>query len=263
MIASLVLLLMTLIITLDSIGSKRLRGRVIRRAQAFFSEAKVPEKRSSAEAPVLLQSYLDFTAAKNGAPLHTRMRYKAAVRRAGQKKWQPIEAKLFLISSPWRMVYYDDRTPGFLVSQKHFRQVDDAGVEQLQKIFSLFPQTAPPDLLARLYQVAMLPWLPGHAHWLEAEWQEADGLLSGTVHPGGVPVALRLELDTETGQLQSLHAEEATAGIALRVQYSDYEPAGSYRVPMRFIVEEEYAGKRYEYRCEVVDIVFNEAFAWW
>jgi hypothetical protein len=221
------------------------------------------EQHSSAEAPVLLQSYLDFAAAKNGAPLHTRMRYKAAVRRVGQKKWQPIEAKLFLTSNPWRMVYYGDRTPGFLVSQKHFRQVDDAGVEQLRKIFSLFPQATPPDLLVRLYQVAMLPWLPGYTYWLETDWQEAVGSLSGTVYLGGVSVALRLELDTETGQLQSLQAEGASEGITLRVQYSNYELAGSYRVPMRFVVEEEYAGKRYEYQCEVVDVVFNENFAWW
>jgi hypothetical protein len=235
MVFSIALLLVTLLITLDSIGSKRLRAKVIRLGRQFFAEA-------------------------NGPTL--RMRYKAAVRREGRKSWQPIEAKLFLTTEPWRVVSYEDRTPGFLVSQKVFRLVDGKDIEQEKKILSLFPQSSPPPSLTKMHQWAFLPWLPDHPDWELVQWAVHDSVSkSGKYTKDGMELIWRMESTSE--QISSFQATMGETGVALRYEYNQYETMGNYQVPMAFTIEEEYSGQKYQYRCDVIDLVYDEDFAWW
>lgn len=235
MVFSTFLLLATLLITLDSIGSKRLRAKVIRLGQLFFADAE-------------------------GSTL--RIRYKAAVRREGRKSWQPIEAKFFLTTEPWRVVHYEDRTLGFLLSQKFFRLVNDGETEQDKKILSLIPQSSPPPSLTKMHQWALLSWLPDHSNWSLIEWDHHDSTSkSGRYSVDGMELSWQMDLAGE--QVSTFQARTRGTDTALRYEYNQYETIGNYQVPMAFTINEEYSGHKYQYRCEVIDLVYDEDFAWW
>lgn len=265
MVFSILLLLITLLITLDSIGSKRLRSRVIGLAKTFFAQAEsagpVPGWQAK-NTPPILQLYLDYACPDGATPATLRMRYKAALRRADRKNWQPIEAKLFLTTSPWQMVQYEDRTLAFLVSQKCFRLVTEAETEQSQRLFSLFSQPTAPDVMARMHQWACLVWQAGHPAWASLDWSLEDSQ-SVSSFLAAEKIHLTWKIDQESGQLTHFQAEAEEAGLSLNYTYADYEEQGAYRVPMSFEVAEVYAGKQYLYRAQLVDLVYDEDFAWW
>lgn len=265
MVFSILLLLITLLIILDSIGSKRLRSQVIRLAKTYFVEAKAPTALTGEQwrnLPPLLQQYMMYACAKKAPPGNLRMRYKAATQKRGRKGWLPLEAKLFLTARPRRMLYYEDRTLGFLVSQKRFRQVDKAKVEQSQRILSLFPQPVGPELLVQMHQMALLAWQPGHSCWTDLDWQSVDKCLLVAQLPA-VSMSITLEIDPEHGQLKALQCTAEAAAIELSYRYHTYETIGEYQVPMAFVIEEKYDDARYLYRCQVVDLIYEEDFAWW
>ncbi|HKK76484.1 MAG TPA: DUF6544 family protein [Saprospiraceae bacterium] len=265
MVFSILLLLITLLITLDSIGSKRLRSRVIGLAKTFFAQAEASSPVSGQQAahhPPLLKRYLDYACPDGEVVATLRMRYKAAARRADRKNWQPIEAKLFLTTSPWQMVQYEDRTLAFLVSQKRFRLVAEAKTEQSQRLFSLFSQPTAPDVLARMHQWACLVWQPGHPAWTSLDWSLEDSQ-SVSSFLAKEKIHITWKIDKESGQLTHFQAKAEEAGLSLNYTYTDYEEQGAYQVPMSFEMAEVYADKQYLYRAQLVDLVYDEDFAWW
>lgn len=262
MIISIVFWVMTVLITLDSIGSKRLRAKVIHLGKHFFAEAeKATEPVAKENLPELLRTYLDFACAKKAGPIQNlRMKIKGAVQRPGRKTWNPIEAKLFLTSSPEQMLYYEDRTLAFLVSQKTFRQLDAQNKIQTKAILSIFPQAAAPVILNQMHTIAALAWRPDWLLYFPLEWSVTE---SGTLKANKENIEIQLEIDTDSGQVLTCTCTDQQSDCTLAYRYSDYDEEESFQVPMSFEIEEVYSGKKFNYVCQVTGLIYNEDFAWW
>lgn len=266
MVFSIFLLLGILLITLDSIGSKRLRSRVISRSKTIFAEADSEESRlvktSPASLQPLLQSYLNYSTGGNSFPISVRIRYKAAVRRADRKYWQPIEAKLYLTAAPWRMINYEDFTLGFLISLKRIRLIDEDSIEQSQYWLSLFTSSRVPELMGKMHQWACLIWQPGHPAWARLKGQ-AESAKMVTYQLKKETIQFNWQIDQRSGEIGQFRAWSKDSLISLLYVYGDYQEVGDYHIPMTFEVEEKYGKKEYLYKCRIADIVFDEDFAWW
>jgi hypothetical protein len=262
MIATIIFLVMTLLITLDSIGSKRLRAKVIRLGKHFFAEAGIPNyPLTEQDLPQILQRYLQLASPKEAAPIQNlRLKIKGAVQIQGRKSWTPIEAKQFLTTQPDQMLHYEDRTLAFLVSQKIFRQLTVEQNLQRKAVLSNFPQKNAPAIINQMYRIAMITWQPNWFLINKVEWEasEAGELLTKL---GSIEVKFRF--DGTTGQLISSECVDIDSGASIKYEYSDFEETESYLVPMRFEVTESYPGKQFQYRFQVTGLIYNEDFAWW
>lgn len=262
MIITIIFLVMTLLITLDSIGSKRLRARVIRLGKQFFARATTTlPTLNKDDLPELLQAYLGYACAKKAAPIQNlRMKIKGAVQKQGRTNWYPIEAKLFLTTTPEQLLYYEDRTMAFLGSQKSFHQLEPENNLRSRAILSLFPQTTAPVVLNKMQEIASVAWRPDWLLHQSLIWTVSEATVL-TTQQGGIAISLHIDIDS--GKLLACHCSDTETGATVNFQYSDFEEVEAYLVPMTFDVRESYSGKEFIYRFQVTELIYNEDFAWW
>lgn len=272
MIISILFCLAILIITLDSIGSKRLRGRLIRLGKVFFAQS-VPSVQDDKDLPPILKSFLVFSGQSKASAIQTlRFKLKGAQKKSGAKFWQPIEAKQFQTLEPLTMTYYEDRTLGFLWSQKKSRLIQKGHAEQQQWMLSIFPYGKKKDhnkpILSWMHLLASMPWLPDIAFLGNLDWEEADEksvegkfqIEGHTIHvlyqfkPNGQPIRCRCTYQ---------NLEVPSANLDLEYQYFTFEEAESWQVPLSGIMVEKRNNLEDETKFNLTQLVYNEDFAWW
>lgn len=272
MIISILFCLAILMITLDSIGSKRLRRRLIKSGKAFF-DASTPLEQSAKDLPPILTHFLNFSGQHKAAPIQTlRFKLKGAQKKSTAKFWQPIEAKQFQTLAPLTMIYYEDRTLGFLWSEKKSRLIESPKAKQTQFIFSLFPygekQQHQQRILTWMHLLASMPWLPDLALWESLEWKILDEksveaqfqIEDQVIHilyqfkQNGQPIRCRCKLQ---------NTFEASSNLDLEYQYFTFEKTESWQVPLSGIIEEQHEKSAIQTKFTLTQLVYNEDFAWW
>lgn len=276
MIISILFFLAILIITLDSIGSKRLRGQVIKQSKDFFALSETIETKRPPEKafPEDLKRFLLLAKKMDASPIQTlRFKLKGAQKKEQAKHWRPVEAKQFQTLKPLAMTYYEDATPGFLWSVKKYRGIQDKIAWSRQWAFSFFlfnPQKDKDDKwLNWMHLLASLPWLPDLAYLKGLHWEKdirGNGVIA-TMHINGKRIRAYYTFPTN-GLISSCYCvlDEvlgSTSEVKLSYQYFDFEDVESWRVPLRIKIKEVRQKSVIEAQLKITQLVYNEEFAWW
>lgn len=269
MIATTILILVTLIIALDSLGSKRIRSGIIKKAKSAFQAAlDQPEKKHQApeDLPALVQTFLRYHQPTGLEAVFTlRMKLKGAVRRDSKKYWSPLEAKLFVAPPNGELHLYQDRTLGFLRSRKTTLQYRAGQNEHQERLFSLFPlrpgAEAPPP--AVLYW-ACLPWIPTLCLQPDLDWTSSEdqkAIFFGEIQKE----KYRIEMSfSPKGQLEDLaFFSESKKEMLFRVQYRDLHEMDGRNIPLKMDWQIKDGERSYQCRYTITEVVYNEAFSWW
>lgn len=277
MIISILFCLAILMITLDSIGSKRLRRQVIKQSKAHFEhskniDAQLPPYQKYTED---LQRFLIYAKKMDASPIQTlRFKLKGAQKKEEAKHWQPIEAKQFQTLSPLAMTYYEDRTLGFLWSIKKYRFLQDKKTGERQWMLSLFPfnqkRGKDDQWLNWMHLLASLPWLPDLAFSPSLHWEKDDfreNCTIATMHINGKRIRAYYTF-TPHGQLLSCtcildKVLGSTSKVSLSYQYFDFEYVENWQVPLRVRTKEKRTQVTLEAELKITQLVYNEDFAWW
>lgn len=272
MIISILFFLAVLIITLDSIGSKRLRGRLIKLGRAFFA-ASAPLEHAAKDSPPILTNFLEFSGQNTAPPTQTlRFKLKGAQKKSTAKSWHPIEAKQFQTLEPLTMSYYEDLTLGFLWSQKKSRLIQKGKAKQQQWIFSLFPYGKKQDsnnpILSWMHFLASMPWLPDIAFLETLDWEKIDGksiTAKFQMEGNTINVLYQFKSNGQPIRCRCTYQDlEAPASkLDLEYQYFTFESVESWQIPLSGIMVEKTENSEHQTKFSLTQLVYNEDFAWW
>ncbi|GAB5552629.1 MAG: hypothetical protein Sapg2KO_22200 [Saprospiraceae bacterium] len=276
MIISILFFLAILIITLDSIGSKRLRRQVIKQSKDFFALSETIDTKRPPEKtfPEDLKRFLLRAKKIDASPIQTlRLKLKGAQKKEQAKHWQPVEAKQFQTLNPLAMTYYEDSTPGFLWSIKKYRGIQGKKEWYRRWTFSLFSfnqqQGKDEQWLNWMHLLASLPWLPDLAYLTDLHWEKdiRENCVIATIHINGKRIRAYYTFHTN-GQISSCSCVldevlSSTSKVRLSYQYFDFEDVESWRVPLRVKIKETQLKSALEAQLKITQLVYNEEFAWW
>ena len=147
--------LIAVVVTLDNLGSRWVRGRVRNRAIGLFAEAKPMPKPVDSK----------FTEGKQVSLETVRLKLKRSRRLSPKSNWYPVEAKLFFTPFPLGGTYYADGTLAPFVSEKEVRWLQGSQAGQERRLLSVFRLAAKKDPRPQLaWWVLHLPWYPDVFH---------------------------------------------------------------------------------------------------
>ena len=270
MMISILFLLVILIITLDSIGSKRMRRLIIHKARTFFEESKEQEVRNIPDLPGL-DRFLSQSGQKNAETIQTlRFKLKGAQKDTTQKILQPVEAKQFHTLEPLTMSYYEDRTLGFLWSMKKSRLIFKQKAYVQQRRLSLFSygdkERKVQERLSWMHLAASMPWIPDLALLMSWSAQDENTIqaklliddyfvkTSWKLAPNGQVISCRCTMSKVLG---------STFSESVFYEYFDFAEEENWRVPLRIKITEKYKNTTLEKEFIITQVVYNEGFAWW
>jgi len=270
MLASIILLTVSVLIFLDSMGSKRIRTGVIHRAKSGFAksleeESQVLEKEEAL--PKVLQQYLENTGTLPGlAGQNIRLKFKGAKRRIKGKRWIPLEAKYFLSRASLQMDFYQDATLGFLCSKKtvsHWSQEQRSYTEHLFSLISKSGEKTAPA--ADLLLWVGLPWLAEAYLSSSVKWTESSKNQANFQFDLGAKTLYGSCIFGKDTYLKTLvlSLKEGRESEGLVINYQDYKSFENRIVPFAFQLTQNCGKSAWEYQFEVTDIIENEPFAWW
>lgn len=249
--------IIVLVITLDHLGSRRVRGRVRRRAIGLFAEAKpipVPVGSKSIEYnPVSLET--------------VRLRLKRSRRLSPKGNWYPVEAKLFFVPFPLGGAYYADGTRAPFVSEKEVRWLEGRRAGQERRLLSVFRLSAKKKVsLPLAWWILHAPWYPDLLHHpgLKVElpgprkyrltWKEAENW------------SIDLVADDKGQWTESVlyGFRQKKEEPLLRCRWTDYKDFDSWSIPTGLITQQYDQDSWWTSgHTQVTDWVANEAFKWW
>lgn len=269
MIATIILILITLIITLDSLGSKRIRARVIKKAKSAFEEALNPPEKPQVDPmdlPSPVQAFLQSHQAAEAESIFTlRMKLKGAVRRNGRPYWVPLEGKLFVAPPVDQLHFYQDRTLWFLLSRKTIMEYSSGQSTREERLFSLIPlRTRGGEPSPELHYWSCLPWIPELCRRPELNWS-TEGKTKATFYWEAQKEKYRGEMTF--GPKHNVQELVFYAGnsqeLILKIRYEDLHELDGKMVPLK--MDWQVPGKEgsRQYQYTITEVVYNEAFAWW
>ncbi len=249
--------LIVLVITIDHLGSRRVRSRVRRRAQRFFAEAK--------SLPLPAES---ISSTNNREALETvRLKLKESRRLAPKGSWYPVEAKLFLAAYPLAGVYYADWTRAPFVSEKQMRWLEGDQAGEERRLLSVFRLSAKKKLSPPLaWWVLQIPWYPSLLHHPDLNVDPLDTRGCRLTWVGDDRWGVDL-LENKEGQW----TESVLYGFRqkkeqplLRCYWKNYKNFGHWSVPTELITEQHDHGSWWQTgQTQLTDWVPNEEFKWW
>lgn len=170
------------------------------------------------------------------------------------------------------MTYYEDRTLGFLWSQKKSRLIQKGQAEQQQWVLSLFPYGKKQDpnnpILSWMHLLASMPWLPDIAFLENLDWEEADEKsVDGRFQIEGHPIHVLYQFKSNGQPIRCRctcqDLEVPSSKLDLEYQYFTFEQTESWQVPLSGIMVEKNSNLGSETKFSLTQLVYNEDFAWW
>ncbi len=274
------LLLIMLLITVDSVGSKRIRREVKREAATLFAEAL---KRSAPEAlvaelerlPVPVQRYLRMAGVPGRPVLRTvRLKQKGAIRLGPGKRWLPLEAKSFHTTDPDAFLWYADITAGPFVSFKGVDRLRNGKGRMQGKVFSLIPlfnaTGAGIDEGSWLRYLGEAAFYPSRLLHPELEWTTLGERAARLAFPFSgkkLEMSLFFNASDELIRIEARRPRSVKGGFQEDPwigEYDTYKEVQGYRLPFHCRVSWELPAGRYTYyEADITDVAINEAFRWW
>lgn len=232
------------LIFIDHLGSRYLRWRVKKRAQALFSFAlRQKNERASPPTGTLLE---EWRSSGSENPLTIRLKIKGA-KKSG-KQWIPFEAKGFIAPLQKGAVWYADETLAPFVSRKWIAQVENGKVVGEQyRFLSVFP-ASPKDSHFPQLSVPEL-WFP----WLRYK--------SGHYHVDGGSHEIRLKTDSQESVISVNGPQDAGE---YHWVWSEIKNIDGWQVPTRLsMYRPSTSGWSEEVRHTLTEWSVDDTFSWW
>jgi hypothetical protein len=271
MITNTIFLLFTLaflLMGIDSIGAKRIRGFVQRLAKkqwaenAERSEDWVFETQAEETFPGPVRQYLEKVDAWEHKPASVyKMRQKGAYRRRHNAFWQPVEAKFFCFPILASSVWYADITPGLFFSVKAVLFFEKQLGKSWVYFFSVLSwkwkiQKQEADFFMA-WQLAAQMWNPSIFQSREWNWIETqDGLF------------LRGQIANQNLEAQVFFNEEGLIAELRqpqwRMTFSEYRNIQGWKVPGTFSIQKNTVPDQTPiYQATITDVAYEGTYRWW
>jgi len=246
-----------LVVTLDHLGSHRVRNRVRQRAIRLFAEAKA--------LPASDDNTLSQT---NRSPLETvRLKLKRSRRLSPKGGWFPVEAKLFFTPFPIGGAYYADWTRAPFVSQKEVRWLEGARSGEERRLFSLFSLPAKKDSGLQLaWWLVHAPWYPSLLHHPDLRVVPQDDKRVQLSRTGDENWSVRLFAgdDGQWSVSELIGFRQKNEVPLIRCHWSNYKKFDVWSIPTELITQHYNKGSWWKAgQTQLTDWVANEEFAWW
>jgi hypothetical protein len=257
-----------LLMGIDSIGAKRVRGFVQKLAKkqwaknAERSEDWVFETQAEEDFPVPVRQYLEKVDAWARVPASVyKMRQKGAYRRRHNAVWQPVEAKFFCFPILQSSLWYADITPGIFFSVKAVLFFEKQLGKSWLYCFSVLPwkwkiQNEQADFF-KAWQMASNLWNPSIFQTTEWSWQQTEAqevfLQSKTLDNTSAQV-----LFDPDGLIYELLLPQ------WRMTFSEYRTIQGCKVPGTFSIQKNTTSDQTPtYQTTITDVAYEGTYRWW